>query len=73
MSNIAQGIKTIFITGTNSGFGKATVELFSKAGWNVAATVRSLAAHRDLFSDLQNVIVYELDVTHFDQVQQVAQ
>ena len=33
--------KTVFITGTNSGFGKAIVELFAANGWNVAATVRN--------------------------------
>ncbi len=40
--------KTIVITGTTSGFGKAAVERFAKEGWNVVATVRKdadLAVH----------------------------
>ena len=64
--------KNIFITGTNSGFGKATVEQFAQAGWNVAATVRDLSQHAQLFNDLPNVTLYELDVTDFEQVESVA-
>lgn len=35
--------KTIVITGTSSGFGKAAVERFAGEGWNVVATVRKEA------------------------------
>ena len=63
---------TIFITGTNSGFGKAMVELFASNGWNVAATVRNKSAHPDLFKELQNVKLYELEVTNYKQVEEVA-
>lgn len=35
--------KTIVITGTASGFGKATVARFAEQGWNVVATVRKEA------------------------------
>jgi NAD(P)-dependent dehydrogenase (short-subunit alcohol dehydrogenase family) len=65
-------LKTIFITGTGSGFGKATVELFASKGWNVAATVRK-AEQLDLFKNLPNVKVYQLDVTDFARVEAVAQ
>lgn len=80
--------KTIFITGTNSGFGKATVEQFAQAGWQVAttvveqfahagwqvaATVRSLKTHGQLFKEFPNVTLFELDVTDFAQVEAVAQ
>ncbi len=64
--------KTLFITGASSGIGKATVELFAERGWNVAATVRNLAAHHDLFAQYSNVRLYELDVTNFEQVAEVA-
>lgn len=64
--------KTIFITGTSSGIGKATVELFAKQGWNVIATVKNTYIHSNLFKDLPNVTVYELDVTNYDQVDWVA-
>ena len=32
--------RTILITGTSSGYGKATAELFLERGWNVVATMR---------------------------------
>src|SRR5436305_5300313 len=32
--------KTILITGTSSGYGKAVAELFVSRGWNVIATMR---------------------------------
>ncbi len=64
--------KTIFITGTNSGFGKAMVELFQSKGWNVAATVRNKSKHLDLFYGMQNVKLYELDITDYEQVNVVA-
>lgn len=72
MSN-NESAKTIFITGTSSGFGKAMVELFAKAGWNVAATMRGSNITRDIFKGLKNVTVFELEVTDFPQVEKVAQ
>lgn len=47
--------KTVFITGTNSGFGKTMVELFAANGWNVAATVRNREQHKGLFEKLPTV------------------
>ena len=66
-------LPTIFITGTNSGFGKATVEKFAREGWQVAATVRNLETYRQLFKEFSNVTLFELDVTDFAQVETVAQ
>ena len=57
--------KTVFITGTNSGFGKAMVELFAANGWNVAATVRNREQHKGLFDQLPTVRLYELEVTDY--------
>lgn len=65
--------KTVFITGTNSGFGKAMVERFANNGWNVAATVRKIIDNPDLFKNLKNVKLYELEVTNYEQVEQVAE
>lgn len=64
--------KVLFITGTNSGFGKATVELFAARGWAVAATVRRKGRHPGLFENLPNVRLYELDIDDFARVGQVA-
>jgi NAD(P)-dependent dehydrogenase (short-subunit alcohol dehydrogenase family) len=33
-------MKTVLITGTSSGFGKTTAQLFLDNGWNVVATMR---------------------------------
>ncbi|MEI7597083.1 MAG: SDR family oxidoreductase [Bacteroidota bacterium] len=54
--------KTVFITGTSSGIGKATVLYFLKNGWNVAATMRNPEKDND-FGNLPNVRAYKLDVT----------
>lgn len=54
--------KTVLITGTSSGIGKATVELFSQRGWNVVATLRNPEKASDLAS-LKGVTVLRLDVT----------
>jgi NAD(P)-dependent dehydrogenase (short-subunit alcohol dehydrogenase family) len=53
--------KTIFITGSSSGIGRATVEIFSRKGWNVAATMRSPGKEQEL-NKLPGVKLYELDV-----------
>jgi NAD(P)-dependent dehydrogenase (short-subunit alcohol dehydrogenase family) len=45
--------KTIVITGTTTGMGRATVTKFAAEGWNVVATVRKesdLEAHADMRS-----------------------
>lgn len=54
--------KTIVITGTSSGFGKETAELFAQRGWDVAASVRRPEEHRALFAAYPNVRLFALDV-----------
>lgn len=59
--------KTILITGTSTGYGKATVELFLDRGWNVVATMRRpdpsvFAASSD------QLLVLPLDVTQADSI-----
>lgn len=61
--------KTVLITGTSSGIGKATVFEFAKMGWNVIATQRSPEKETD-FNDLPNVKLYPMDVTNLDSVVQ---
>ncbi|MEI7582168.1 SDR family oxidoreductase [Runella sp.] len=54
--------KTVLITGTSSGIGKAAVIYFSEKGWNVAATMRNPQKETEL-NKLPNVRLYTLDVT----------
>ena len=52
---------TVLITGTSSGFGKATARAFQQHGWQVIATMRSPEKEGELTS-LPNVLVERLDV-----------
>lgn len=53
--------KTVLITGTSSGLGRAAARLFQSKGWNVVATMRNPAAEAELTS-LDRVLVTRLDV-----------
>ncbi|MCU0353099.1 MAG: SDR family oxidoreductase [Cytophagales bacterium] len=53
--------KTVLITGTSSGIGKAAVNFFAAKGWNVAATMRRPENETEL-GKLPNVKLYRLDV-----------
>ena len=53
--------KTVLITGTSSGLGKATARLFANNGWNVVATMRRPELEQDLVR-LNDVLVARLDV-----------
>lgn len=54
-------MKTILITGTSSGIGKATAKKFALEGWNVIATMRSPEKEHEL-SKMGNVFLTKLDV-----------
>ena len=54
-------MKTVLITGTSSGIGRATVLKFNKESWNVIATMRSPEKESEL-TRLDNVWVSKLDV-----------
>ncbi|MGD1841664.1 MAG: SDR family oxidoreductase [Thermonemataceae bacterium] len=61
--------KTIFITGTSSGIGKATAHYFLSKGWQVAATMRKPEKVTDLPES--NVLKkYQLDVQNEEEIQQ---
>ena len=60
--------KTILITGTSSGIGRAAVKTFSQNGWNVAATMRNPEKETEMTS-WQGVKIYKLDVTNEDSIQ----
>jgi NAD(P)-dependent dehydrogenase (short-subunit alcohol dehydrogenase family) len=53
--------KTILITGTSSGYGKATAEYFLNKGWNVVATMRR--PDPSLFETTDRLRVLPLDIT----------
>jgi NADP-dependent 3-hydroxy acid dehydrogenase YdfG len=54
--------KTILITGSSSGIGKATAKLFQEKGWNVIASMRRPEMESEL-NKLDRVLVTRLDVT----------
>ncbi|WP_210080400.1 oxidoreductase [Pantoea endophytica] len=62
MSNV----KTLFITGVSSGFGRALAQVALNRGYRVVGTVRNAAAKTE-FENLhaENAFAYELDITHF--------
>lgn len=53
--------KTILITGTSSGLGRAAAKLFHAKGWNVIATMRTPAQETEL-TQLERMLVARLDV-----------
>lgn len=55
-------MKTIVITGSSSGIGKATAKYFAEQGWTVAATMRKPENETEL-NQIENVSLYALDVT----------
>jgi NAD(P)-dependent dehydrogenase (short-subunit alcohol dehydrogenase family) len=57
---------TLLITGTSSGFGKATAQHFLDRGWNVVATMRT--PQPDLFPESDRLLVTALDVTVPDSI-----
>ncbi|HEX7885107.1 MAG TPA: SDR family oxidoreductase [Phenylobacterium sp.] len=54
--------KTIFITGSSTGLGRATALLFARKGWKVIATMRSPAKETEL-NTVAGITVMALDVT----------
>jgi len=59
--------KTILITGSSTGIGRATAFKFQQAGWNVIATMRSPEKETELNS-LDNVLVSRLDVLDLESI-----
>jgi NAD(P)-dependent dehydrogenase (short-subunit alcohol dehydrogenase family) len=61
--------KTVLITGTSSGIGKAAAIYFANNGWNVAATMRSPEKDSEI-KNLPNTKVYQLDVTDVKSIEE---
>ena len=53
--------RTVLITGTSSGLGRATAKLFQAKGWNIVATMRAPERETELGA-LDRVLVTRLDV-----------
>ncbi len=60
-------IKTVLITGSSSGIGRAAAEYFSAKGWQVAASMRSPEKETAL-GKLAGVHCVRLDVTHAESI-----
>jgi len=60
-------MKTILITGTSSGIGRAAAVKFQREGWNVIATMRTPGKETEL-NGLNNVLVTALDVQDADSI-----
>ena len=59
--------KTILITGSSTGIGRASVLKFQSEGWNVIATMRSPDKEEEL-TKLENVLVTRLDVQNLETI-----
>lgn len=64
--------KTVVITGTSTGLGRAAAKLFHARGWNVVATMRSPERETEL-NQLDGVLVTRLDVQDTASIDQAIQ
>jgi short-subunit dehydrogenase len=62
--------KTVLITGSSSGIGKATATLFAQKGWNVVATMRTPQEEKELIK-FPTILCLELDVTKPETINKV--
>ena len=60
--------KTILITGTSSGIGKATAIFFHEKGWNVVATMRNPEKEKELIK-YSSILCLKLDVTDINSIE----
>jgi len=67
-----QNQKTIFITGSSSGLGRATAKLFASKGWKVIATMRNPEKETEL-KNISGVALMALDITNPKQIVSVAE
>lgn len=63
--------QTIFITGSSTGLGRATAELFASRGWRVFATMRQPEKEAEL-ANTPGVTLLPLDVTNRQQIDAAA-
>jgi NAD(P)-dependent dehydrogenase (short-subunit alcohol dehydrogenase family) len=63
--------KTIFITGSSTGLGRAAAKLFASKGWHVFATMRNPAKETEL-GNTKGITLLKLDVTKSQDVSEAA-
>lgn len=63
-------MKTIFMTGTSTGLGRAAAKLFADKGWKVIATMRTPEKVTE-FVNYPNISLKKLDVTNLEQIKSV--
>jgi NAD(P)-dependent dehydrogenase (short-subunit alcohol dehydrogenase family) len=63
--------RTVFITGSSSGLGRAAAKLFSARGWKVIATMRNPEKEKEL-ANLAGVVLLSLDITDPAQIERAA-
>jgi short-subunit dehydrogenase len=63
--------KTVLITGSSSGFGKLLVDTYLREGHQVIATMRNVEQRKELFPELYNLHLVELDITNKQQRDQL--
>lgn len=64
----SQSARTIFITGSSSGLGRAAVKLFASRGWTVTATMRNPEKEKELAKQ-NDVLLSQLDITNPHQIE----
>ena len=67
-----QNQKSIFITGSSSGLGRATAKLFASKGWKVIASMRNPEKETDLYN-ISGVSLMALDITNPSQITSVVE
>ena len=67
-----QNQKSIFITGSSSGLGRATAKLFASKGWKVIATMRNPEKETEL-NNISGVSLMALDITNPSQITSVVE
>ena len=63
--------KTIFITGSSTGLGRASARLFAARGWKVIATMRDPSKAAEL-GGVEGITLLPLDVTKPEQIEEAA-
>ena len=63
--------KTIFITGSSSGLGRAAAKLFASKGWTVIATMRNPEKEAEL-AKVPGIVLFPLDITDRRQIENAA-